>query len=120
MSDPAGLTLWIALGSTAATLVVVDVGRPRAARVLRRIRPRRGSLTAHALADGHVLHCARVPLGSYNVTRAPGLVGTPALGTGALTVLDATGRPRFALTIADAARRLRAAGRPDLNAQPFS
>ena len=37
--DPAGRTLWIALGSTAATLVVVDVERPLAPRVVRRISP---------------------------------------------------------------------------------
>jgi len=37
--DPAGRTLWIALGSTAAVLVVVDVAVPLAPRVVRRIAP---------------------------------------------------------------------------------
>ena len=37
--DPAGRTLWIALGSTAAVLVVVDVSAPLAPRVVRRIAP---------------------------------------------------------------------------------
>ena len=37
--DPAGRTLWIALGSTASTLVVVAVGDPLAPRVVRRIAP---------------------------------------------------------------------------------
>ena len=37
--DPRGRTLWIALGSTAAALVVVDVADPLAPRVVRRIAP---------------------------------------------------------------------------------
>ena len=37
--DPCGRTLWIALGSTAAQLVVVDVTDPLAPRVVRRIAP---------------------------------------------------------------------------------
>jgi DNA-binding beta-propeller fold protein YncE len=37
--DPAGRTLWIALGSTAAVLVVVDVADPLRPRVTRRVKP---------------------------------------------------------------------------------
>ena len=37
--DPDGHTLWVALGSSAAQIVVVDVRRPEHPRVLRRIRP---------------------------------------------------------------------------------
>ena len=37
--DPAGRMLWIALGSTAAALVVVDVSDPQAPRVVRRLQP---------------------------------------------------------------------------------
>jgi len=37
--DPAGRTLWIALGSTAASIVVVDVADPLAPRVARRVVP---------------------------------------------------------------------------------
>ena len=37
--DPGGRTLWIALGSTAAEIVVVDVGDPLAPRVVRRVAP---------------------------------------------------------------------------------
>jgi DNA-binding beta-propeller fold protein YncE len=37
--DPDGRTLWIALGSTAAALVVVDVAEPLRPRVVRRIAP---------------------------------------------------------------------------------
>lgn len=162
--DPRGRTLWIALGSTAAALVVVDVGRPAAPRVVRRIAPPFGahdvafspsgrrvwvtggrtaqlalyrasasrpaaivasdaapqhvafgphvayvasgegrSLTAHALADGRVLRRARTPLGSYNVARGAGAVVTPSLGSGELTVLDAAGRRRWSVHVADAA-----------------
>ncbi|HEV2785700.1 MAG TPA: hypothetical protein VGV67_04875, partial [Solirubrobacteraceae bacterium] len=162
--DPDGRTLWIALGSTASVLVVVDVSRRLAPRVVRRIRPPFGahdvafspsgrrvwvtggrtpqlalyrasadrpaatiaadaapqhvtfgthtayvasgegrSLTAHALADGQVLRRTRTPLGSYNVARGRGFVLTPSLGSGELTVLDATGARRWSLTIAGAA-----------------
>jgi hypothetical protein len=41
--DPLGRRLWIALGSTAPSLVVVDVGDPVRPRVVRRIRPPFGS-----------------------------------------------------------------------------
>ena len=37
--DPAGRTLWIALGSSAAAIAVVDVGDPRRPRLRRRVRP---------------------------------------------------------------------------------
>jgi 6-phosphogluconolactonase (cycloisomerase 2 family) len=45
--DPAARRLWIALGSTASTVVVVDVSDPLAPRVLRRFAPPFG---AHDLA----------------------------------------------------------------------
>jgi hypothetical protein len=37
--DPAGRTLWVALGSSAAAIAVVDVGDPRRPRLARRVRP---------------------------------------------------------------------------------
>lgn len=37
--DPDGRTLWVALGSSASQIVVVDVSRPEHPRVLRRVRP---------------------------------------------------------------------------------
>lgn len=37
--DPTGRRLWVALGSSAAQLVVVDLGDPLRPRVLRRVRP---------------------------------------------------------------------------------
>jgi len=61
-----------------------------------------GSLRVHAL-DGRLLHTARVPRGSYNVQRAGAYVLTPSLGTGTLTLLDARGRVRHIIRVADAA-----------------
>jgi DNA-binding beta-propeller fold protein YncE len=37
--DPTGRTLWVALGSSAAAIAVVDVGHPRRPRLLRRVLP---------------------------------------------------------------------------------
>ena len=37
--DPAGRTLWVALGSSAAAIAVVDVSDPRRPRLRRRVRP---------------------------------------------------------------------------------
>jgi DNA-binding beta-propeller fold protein YncE len=37
--DPVGRTLWVALGSSAAAIAVVDVGDPRLPRLRRRVRP---------------------------------------------------------------------------------
>jgi hypothetical protein len=151
--DPTGRRLWIGLGSSAAQLVVVDVGEPRTPHVVRHVTPpfpahdvgfsptgRRVWVTAahatqvavyaangarpqlvlpaavgpqhvtfgphaayvasgsgrsvrvHALADGRLLHEARVPIGSYNIQRGAGRVLTPSLDMGALTALDSRGR----------------------------
>jgi hypothetical protein len=70
----------------------------------------------HALSDDAVRHTARVALGSYNVQRGAGFVVTPSLGTGTLTVLDAHGRVRHRVAVAQAAHdacvvRQRRAGR---------
>ena len=43
-------------------------------------------------ADGRSLRRTVVPVGSYNVQQALGLVVTPSLGHGFLTVLDEPGR----------------------------
>jgi DNA-binding beta-propeller fold protein YncE len=50
-----------------------------------------GTLRVHAL-DGRELLSNAVPVGSYNVQQAGGLVVTPSLGRGDLCVLDAAGR----------------------------
>jgi DNA-binding beta-propeller fold protein YncE len=150
--DRAGRTLWIALGSKAAEVAIVDVSAPARPRLVRRFRPpflahdvgiapdgrhlwvssgdrrelavydRRderllarpsgdwppqhvtfaggtvyvtsgwsGTLRLHRL-DGRPLRQVPVEVGSYNVQQALGLVVTPALGRGTLTVLDERGR----------------------------
>ena len=151
--DPAGRTLWVALGSSAAQIAVVNVREPLHPRLARRIQPpflahdvgfspsgrrvwvtagreRRvaiyaargsrplseltadqapqhvsfgaavayvasgesGTVRVHRLSDGATRRRTRVPVGSYNVQRDGRRVLTPSLGTGALTVLDLTGR----------------------------
>lgn len=62
-----------------------------------------GSVRLHALSDGGVRRAARVSLGSYNVQRGAGMVVTPSLGDGALTILDAHGKIAYRVTVADAA-----------------
>ena len=53
--------------------------------------------------DGALLHEARVPVGSYNVTLGwPGVI-TPSLGRGTLALLDARGRVRRVSRVARAA-----------------
>ena len=161
--DPAGHTLWAALGSSAAAIAVVDVADPLRPRLRRRVRPpflahdvafspsgrrvwvtagrerriavlpaRRGravhlgaddapqhvsfghgvafvasgdgaSVRAHDLRDGRVRHVARVPYGSYNLQAGAGVVVTPSLSRGTLTVLDRSGRVRRELKINRAA-----------------
>lgn len=151
--SPDGRTLWISLGSSAAEIVVVDVGRQWRPVVRRRLRPpflahdvgfspsgrrvwvtagreRRlavyaadghtplrtlgadaapqhvtfgpyfayvasgngGTVRLHALSDGGVRHTAAVAIGSYNVQRGAGVVLTPSLGAGTLTIIDPHGR----------------------------
>jgi len=150
--DSAGRTLWIALGSSAQELAVVDVSVRTQPRLVRRFRPpfrahdvafapngryvwvssadrlelavyeaRSGRLLARPYADfapqhvtfagarayvtsgwsgtlrvygadGRSLRRTAVPVGSYNVQQALGLIVTPSLGHGFLTVLDESGR----------------------------
>jgi hypothetical protein len=162
--DPAGRRLWIALGSSAAAVAVVDITDPVRPRLARTVRPRflvhdvgfspsgrrvwlsagrepalaiyradghgpvrrldadlapqhitfgpsmayvasgeGRSLHVHSLADGRLLRAARIPIGSYNVQRGAGLVLTPSLNAGTLTLLDRHGRVRAAPRIAQAA-----------------
>jgi len=52
-----------------------------------------GELRVHALDDGRVIRVTPVPVGSYNVQRGDGgLVVTPSLDRGTLTMLDPRGR----------------------------
>ncbi len=150
--DPTGKTLWVALGSKAAEVSVVDVTRIARPRLVRRFSPPflahdvgfapdgrhawissgatfelavydaatgrplarppgdwppqhltfagdlvyvtsgwSGTLRVHRV-DGHELNRTVVPVGSYNVQQADGLVVTPSLGHGDVTVLDERGR----------------------------
>ncbi|HEY7603610.1 MAG TPA: PQQ-binding-like beta-propeller repeat protein [Gaiellaceae bacterium] len=150
--DPAGRTLWIALGSKAAEVAIVDISTPDRPRLARRFHPpflahdvglapdgrhlwvssgdrqelavydRRdgrllarpsgdwppqhvtfagetvyvtsgwsGTLRLHRV-DGRPVRQMPVAVGSYNVQQSLGLVVTPALGRGTLTVLDDRGR----------------------------
>jgi hypothetical protein len=61
------------------------------------------SLHVHSLADGRLLRASRIPIGSYNVQRGAGLVLTPSLNTGTLTLLDRHGRVRASPRVARAA-----------------
>ena len=61
------------------------------------------SVHVHALSDGRRLRAVRVPIGSYNVQRGAGLILTPSLNTGALTILDRHGRVRASPRVARAA-----------------
>ena len=61
------------------------------------------SLHVHSLTDGRLLHAARVPIGSYNVQRGAGLILTPSLNMGTLTILDRRGRVRASTRVARAA-----------------
>jgi DNA-binding beta-propeller fold protein YncE len=58
------------------------------------------TVTTIALSDGRVLRRARVPSGSYNIQRTGQRVITPSLGTGALTLLDPSGRAITSIHVA--------------------
>jgi DNA-binding beta-propeller fold protein YncE len=51
-----------------------------------------GTLRVVSLADGSTTATTRIPVGSYNVQAGHGLVLTPSLDDGVLTVLDRRGR----------------------------
>jgi YVTN family beta-propeller protein len=162
--DPSGRRIWVSLGASASTLVIVNVDHPARPRVIGRVHPpflvhdvgfspsgRRVWVTAgrerklaiyratggapvklldadrapqhitfgpslafvasgegrsvwvHSLADGRRVRSVRVPIGSYNVERADGLVLTPSLNMGTLTILDRQGRVRAQPHVAAAA-----------------
>jgi DNA-binding beta-propeller fold protein YncE len=61
------------------------------------------SVWVHSLADGRRVRTSRVPIGSYNVQRGAGLVLTPSLNMGTLTILDRHGRVRAQPHVAAAA-----------------
>ena len=77
--DPAGRTLWIALGSTAATLVVVDVADPLAPRVVRRDRAAVRRARRRLLAERAARLGDRRPDGRASRCTAPTAAGRPAV-----------------------------------------
>lgn len=106
--SPDGRHAWVSSGDR-GTLGVFDIrGRPRA--LLRADAPPQhvtflggaafvasgddGTLRMHSLRTGRPLRTARVPLGSYNVQQGWGVVLTPSLARGTLSVSDARGRIR--------------------------
>src|SRR5258708_4645063 len=59
-----------------------------------------GTLQVYDEASARLLHTTRVPVGSYNVQFAAGLVLTPSLNVGTLCVLDANGSLRERVRVA--------------------
>jgi len=158
--SPDGRRLWVALGSKAREVAIVDVSDPSRPRLVRAFRPpflahdvawapdrrhawvssgdrrelavydvRSGRVTSHPDGDfppqhvtfagdrayvtsgwsgtvrvhtlgGRELRRNPVPVGSYNVQSGWGLVLTPSLDTGTLTVLDRAGRTRYRAELA--------------------
>src|SRR5215212_3324454 len=58
-----------------------------------------GTVRVHTL-DGRELRRNPIPVGSYNVQSGWGVVVTPSLDTGTLTVLDGSGRTRYRAEVA--------------------
>jgi DNA-binding beta-propeller fold protein YncE len=103
---PGGGSVWVTSGDARAAAVLDPRGR-----VVRRLAadlsPQHltfgrnvafvtsgdsGTLHVHRLADGALLRTTAIEPGSYNVQSGPGLVLTPSLTRGTLTVLDGRGR----------------------------
>jgi DNA-binding beta-propeller fold protein YncE len=59
-----------------------------------------GTLRVYDEASARQLHETRVAVGSYNVQYAAGVVLTPSLNEGTLTVVDAQGRQRLCVHVA--------------------
>jgi len=51
-----------------------------------------GTLRVHSLRDGRVVRTTKVPVGSYNVQEAFGLIVTPSLDRGSFSILNRAGR----------------------------
>jgi DNA-binding beta-propeller fold protein YncE len=107
--EPGGQRVWVTSGDRGAEAVLVyDV---RSGRVVRRLAAGRppqhvtflagaahissgddGTLRVRSLQGGRLLRTTPIPLGSYNVQSAWGVVLTPSLTRGTLCVLDRHGR----------------------------
>jgi DNA-binding beta-propeller fold protein YncE len=84
--DPAGRTLWAALGSSASTIAVVDVSQPGRPRLRRRVRP---PFLAHDVAFSPSGRRVWVTAG-----RVPRVVVLPAGDGGRPLLLDADAAPQ--------------------------
>lgn len=56
-----------------------------------------GTLQLHGASDAGLVRSVRVPVGSYNVQQAEGVIVTPSLDRGTLWILDADGSVRHRL-----------------------
>jgi hypothetical protein len=59
-----------------------------------------GTLRVYDEASAELLHRGSIPVGSYNVQFAGGVVLTPSLDEGTLCVVDANGRVRSSIRVA--------------------
>jgi DNA-binding beta-propeller fold protein YncE len=84
--DPAGRTLWAALGSSASAIAVVDVSDPRHPRLRRRVVP---PFLAHDVAFSPSGRRVWVTSG-----RVPKIAVLPASGGGRKAILDADAAPQ--------------------------
>jgi DNA-binding beta-propeller fold protein YncE len=104
--EPSGARVWVTSGN-AREIAVYDVRGRLQLRLPADAAPQHvtfarqaayvtsgtdGTLRVVSLAHGRELASARVPAGSYNVQSGRGLILTPSLDTGTLSVLDPAGR----------------------------
>ena len=104
--EPSGARVWVTSGSAREVAVYDSRGRLQL-RLAADAAPQHvtfssraayvtsgndGTLRVVSLSDGRELRSARVPVGSYNVQSGGGLILTPSLDTGALSVLDRAAR----------------------------
>jgi DNA-binding beta-propeller fold protein YncE len=104
---PGGRHVWVSSGDR-GTLAVYDARSGKALRRLPGDAPPQhvtflgdfayvasgddATLRVHSLRDGRIVHTTRVPEGSYNVQQAWGVILTPSLHCGMLTVVNPAGR----------------------------
>jgi YVTN family beta-propeller protein len=116
--SPSGRRVWVTAGREPKLAIYRADGRSPTTRLAADVAPQHvtfgpshayvasgegRSVHVHSLADGRLLRAARVPIGSYNVQRGAGLVLTPSLNLGTLTILDRAGRVRARPRVAAAA-----------------
>jgi DNA-binding beta-propeller fold protein YncE len=103
--SPDGRQVWVTAGRAGETAVYAPGGRLHATRradaapqhvtfgpaVAYVTSGDEGTLRVHSLSDGRVLRTTPIPVGSYNVQRGGGMVITPSIARGTLTVVDARG-----------------------------